>query len=166
MNNVILLCVGLVAEAMRLGKYLGGGDIPENNLNLEDMLWDAPHQVEEHCKMVAAIQSWTRVDEVDFNFFKIRADPDMTEERFNELKNSLLDTVSDLVSDLPVNSCHEPLDQARAMSVPGDADDEEFKDLNINQLANFKETIEDRPGDASRTKDTGTSGGTGSGPSS
>lgn len=64
---------------MRLGKYLVGGTIPEDKYNLEDLLWDAPRQLEEHCKMVAAvagthiaatIQSWTLVEKIDFDFIK------------------------------------------------------------------------------------------------
>lgn len=85
---------------------MGRGDILEDNMNLEDLLWDAHRWLQEHCRMVAAeagthiaatIQSWTPVNEVDYNFIKIRAHPKITDELLNELKNSLLGTVIDLV---------------------------------------------------------------------
>lgn len=39
---------------MRLGRYLGRGDISEDNINLEDLLWDDPRRLEEHCNLVPA----------------------------------------------------------------------------------------------------------------
>lgn len=90
------------------------------------------------------IHSWS--SKVDYNFIRIGAHPDTTEERFNELKNSLIGTINDLVQDLPVNPYHEPLLQARAMPT---ATVKEFDDNDFDKLADSEETTDDQLGNQS-----------------
>lgn len=76
MNNVNLRSAGFTIGTMRLARYLGGSDLSGDNFNLEDLLWDAPCWIEEHCKLVAVeagthraatIQSWAPTEEEDYN---------------------------------------------------------------------------------------------------
>lgn len=129
--------IEFTAGTKRLIEYLGRGCVPHNdNYNVEDAFRDAPCPIQEHCQMVAdaggaqiaaTIQSWTPVEQCDFKFIKIGAHPDTTEEWFNELKNSLIGTMSHLVKDLPVNPTHESLDVATAMPVIDETFDAEFE---------------------------------------
>lgn len=51
--DLILLSIEFVVGADRLGKYLGGGEIPASSGKLEDLLSDAPRLIQDHCKLVA-----------------------------------------------------------------------------------------------------------------
>lgn len=127
----------------------------DDNYNVERALWDAPRWIQEHCRtvvvsdrtqIIATIQSWTPVEECHFNFIKIGAQPDTTEDRFIELKNSFIGTLSHLVNDIPVDPTHEPLNFATALPTINEAAEEvvdqaagqtstpEFDDLNIDNL--------------------------------
>lgn len=93
-----------------------------------------------------------------FELHENRTHPTTTNERFHELLASLVDSSSEVVKDLLVNQCHEPLLQVGEMSVRVD---EEFEDLDIDKMIDSEDTIGDKLHDVSEAKYTGTSGSTG-----
>ena len=161
---------------------MGGQSLQYDNMNLESAIWDAPWRIGEHSRTIAAaggghiaaiIQSWTPVEECDFNFIRDGAHPNTTEDRFNELKNSLIGTVSELVEDVPLDPTGVPLNVApAAFALDQDAQDaataarqtieNAFEDLDRDlrvSSSDSEETLDDRLEENPKTGDTGTSSG-------
>lgn len=77
-------------------------------------------------QIAATIQTWTPVEECDFNFIKIGAHPDTTEDPFNEMMNSLIGIVTHLLKDLLMDPNHEPMDVVASFLAINQAADAEL----------------------------------------
>ena len=179
----ILVFSELTAGTVRTLEYLNGSQtIDPNEIDLESAIWAIPRRIREHSRMIAAsggghiaaiIQSWTPVEECDFNFIRDGAHPNTTEDQFNELKNSLIGTVSELVDDVPLDPTGVPLNVApAAFALDQDAQDaatatrqtieNAFEDLDRDlpvSSSDSEETLDDRLEENPKTGDTGTSSG-------
>ena len=173
----------LTADTIHTLEYVNGGQtLDPNEIDLESAIWAVPRRIKEHSRLVAAsggghiaaiIQSWTPVEDCDFNFIRNGAHPDTTEDRFNELRNSLIGTVSELVEDVPVDPSGIPLNIApAAFALDQEAQDaataarqtieDAFEDLDRDLIvtsSDSEETLDDRLEGNPQTGDTGTSSG-------